>query len=176
MDGSATLTMVMSRTIISMPVHSTTRAIQRLRSRTGVLLSSPISFTRKDGTGKAESSEPAAFPAGNCPAPALARSIGGDTILSPTCGGTVTRIDVKDLTSRYVAAWNEPDPARRRQAIRELWFAFRPRDHAGALRNVVKFGWELVPAGGGEAAATGLEILILGPDGRIEADYQFIEA
>jgi hypothetical protein len=33
-----------------------------------------------------------------------------------------------------------------------------------------------VPAGGGEAAAAGLEILILGPDGRIEADYQFIEA
>src|SRR5690349_7682989 len=70
MDGSATLTMVMSRTIISMPVHSTTRAIQRLRSRTGVLLSSLISFTRKDGTGPAESSELAVFPAGNCPAAA----------------------------------------------------------------------------------------------------------
>ncbi len=35
MDGSATFTMVMSSTIISIPVHSTTRAIQRLRSRTG---------------------------------------------------------------------------------------------------------------------------------------------
>ena len=140
----------------------------------------------------------------------------------------MTPIDVKDLTSRYVAAWNEPDPARRRQAIRELWaedgihvlqppaefrqaaaglgftsaalearghdelevrvsrayqdfvapgeFAFRSRDNAGALHNVVTFGWEMVPAGGGEAAAAGLEILILGPDGRIEADYQFIEA
>ena len=41
---------------------------------------------------------------------------------------------------------------------------------------MVKFNWEMVPADGGEAAATGLEILILGPDGRIEADYQFIEA
>ena len=139
----------------------------------------------------------------------------------------MTLIDAKDLTSRYVAAWNEPDPARRRQAIQELWtedgthvlqppaefrqaaaglgftsaalearghdelevrvtrayrdfvapgqFTFRPRDNAGALRNVVKFSWEMVPADGGEAAATGLEILILGPDGRIEADYQFIE-
>jgi hypothetical protein len=55
-------------------------------------------------------------------------------------------------------------------------FTFRPRDNADALRDVVKFSWEMVPAGGGEAAATGLEILILGPDGRIEADYQFIEA
>jgi hypothetical protein len=33
-----------------------------------------------------------------------------------------------------------------------------------------------VTPGGGEAAASGLEILVLGPDGRIEADYQFIEA
>jgi hypothetical protein len=140
----------------------------------------------------------------------------------------VTPLDVQDLTSRYVATWNEPDPARRRQAIQALWaedgihvlqppaefrqaaaglgftsaalearghdelevrvtrayqdfvapgqFTFRPRDNAGALRNVVKFSWEMVPADGGEAAATGLEILILGPDGRIEADYQFIEA
>ena len=140
----------------------------------------------------------------------------------------MTPLDVQDLTSRYVAAWNEPDPARRRQAIQALWaedgihvlqppaefrqaaaglgftsaalearghdelevrvtrsyqdfvapgqFTFRPRDNADALRNVVKFSWEMVPAGGGEAAAAGLEILILGPDGRIEADYQFIEA
>ena len=140
----------------------------------------------------------------------------------------MTPIDTQDLTSRYVAAWNEPDPARRRQAIQELWaedgthvlqppaefrqaaaglgfssaalearghdqlevrltrayqdfvapgeFTFRPRDNADALRNVVKFNWEMVPAGGGEAAAIGLEILILGPDGRIEADYQFIES
>src|SRR5580658_10928626 len=38
MDGSATLTMVMSRTIISIPVHSTTRAIQRERSVMGLPL------------------------------------------------------------------------------------------------------------------------------------------
>lgn len=55
-------------------------------------------------------------------------------------------------------------------------FTFRPRDNADALRNVVKFNWEMVPSGGGEAVAVGLEILILGPDGRIETDYQFIES
>jgi hypothetical protein len=38
MDGSATFTIVMSRTIISIPVHSTTRAIQRLRSFIGLPL------------------------------------------------------------------------------------------------------------------------------------------
>jgi hypothetical protein len=140
----------------------------------------------------------------------------------------MTRIDVHDLTSRYVAVWNEPDAALRRKSIRELWtedgthvlqppaelrlaaaglgftsaglearghdeleirvarayqdfvapgeFTFRPRENAAALRNVVKFNWEMAPAGGGAAAAVGLEILILSPDGRIEADYQFIEA
>jgi hypothetical protein len=29
--------------------------------------------------------------------------------------------DPRTLTTKYVALWNEPDPARRRQAIRELW-------------------------------------------------------
>jgi hypothetical protein len=140
----------------------------------------------------------------------------------------MTHIDVRDLTSRYVAVWNEPDAALRRTSIQELWtedgihvlqppaelrlaaaglgftsaglearghdeleirvarayqdfvapgeFSFRPRENADGLRNVVKFNWEMVPAGGGAAAAAGLEILILGPDGRIEADYQFLEA
>ena len=54
-------------------------------------------------------------------------------------------------------------------------FIFRPRDNADRLRNVVKFNWEMVPTSGGEAAGAGLEILILGEDGRIKTDYQFIE-
>jgi len=40
---------------------------------------------------------------------------------------------------------------------------------------VVKFNWEMAPAGGGDAVAVGLEILTLGADGRIVSDYQFIE-
>ncbi len=54
-------------------------------------------------------------------------------------------------------------------------FTFQARDNADRLHNVVKFTWDMVPAGGGEAAGTGLEILVLDEDGRIEADYQFIE-
>jgi hypothetical protein len=49
-----------------------------------------------------------------------------------------------------------------------------PKDLA-RLQNVVKFRWEMVPKGGGEVAGAGLEILILGNDGRIRLDYQFIE-
>ena len=53
--------------------------------------------------------------------------------------------------------------------------AFRSRNNADRLGNVVKFNWEMIPAGGGEVAGAGLEILVLDTDGRITADYQFIE-
>jgi hypothetical protein len=54
-------------------------------------------------------------------------------------------------------------------------FTFRPRGNADRLHEIVKFNWEMVPRDGGEVAAIGLEILILGADGRIVSDYQFIE-
>lgn len=53
-------------------------------------------------------------------------------------------------------------------------FIFRPRDNAARLGDVIKFNWEMVPTGGGQAAGVGLEILVL-DDGRIRIDYQFIE-
>ena len=54
-------------------------------------------------------------------------------------------------------------------------FVFRSRDNAARLHDVVKFNWEMVPAGGGAVVAVGLEILVLDGDGRIRIDYQFIE-
>ena len=54
-------------------------------------------------------------------------------------------------------------------------FTFRARDNAGRLGDIVKFNWEMVPVGGGAAAAVGLEILVLDEDDRITTDYQFIE-
>lgn len=140
----------------------------------------------------------------------------------------MTDITPRELVRRYVAAWNEPDAGRRRQAIAGLWaedgahilqpplevsqaaaalgfpdatlvarghdalefrvtrsyeefiapgkYAFRPRDNARRLGDVVKFNWEMVATDGGEVAAVGLEVFVLGADGRIMADYQFIEA
>ena len=55
-------------------------------------------------------------------------------------------------------------------------FSFRARDNAGRLGDVVKFNWEMISTDDGEVAAVGLEIFLLGADGRISADYQFIEA
>ncbi|MGN5632889.1 hypothetical protein [Streptomyces sp. AC154] len=54
-------------------------------------------------------------------------------------------------------------------------FVFRSRNNTDRLHDVVKFHWEMAPRDGGEAAGAGLEILVLGPDGRIVSDYQFIE-
>jgi hypothetical protein len=54
-------------------------------------------------------------------------------------------------------------------------FRFRPRDDAMQIGDVIKFGWEMVPAAGGDVAATGLEFLLLDTQGRIRCDYQFIE-
>ncbi len=42
-------------------------------------------------------------------------------------------------------------------------FVFRSRGNADRLRDMVKFGWEMVPREGGAAASAGLEILVLGP-------------
>jgi hypothetical protein len=52
---------------------------------------------------------------------------------------------------------------------------FRPRPDAQRLDDVVKFGWEMVPAGGGEVLGGGLELVVLDRDGRIATDYQFID-
>jgi hypothetical protein len=54
-------------------------------------------------------------------------------------------------------------------------YEFRRRGEAERLEHVVKFRWEMVPAGGGAVAGVGLEILILDRDGRIGTAYQFIE-
>jgi hypothetical protein len=52
---------------------------------------------------------------------------------------------------------------------------FRARPDAQRLDDVVKFGWEMVPADGDEVLGGGLELVVLDRDGRIAADYQFID-
>lgn len=53
-------------------------------------------------------------------------------------------------------------------------FIFRRLNNIDNHHNVVKFNWEMTPAGGGEAAAVGLDFLLLSDDGRIRCAYQFI--
>jgi hypothetical protein len=55
-------------------------------------------------------------------------------------------------------------------------YEFRRHGDAAALQDMVKLRWAMVPAGGGEVLAVGIDLLLLGPDGRIVSDYQFIES
>jgi len=58
--------------------------------------------------------------------------------------------------------------------VRDGGNRFRTVNNAQIVQNVVTFNWEMIPAGGGEVAAVGLEFLVLDDHGRILTDYQFI--
>src|SRR5260370_12101506 len=44
-------------------------------------------------------------------------------------------------------------------------FAFKLRDNADRLGNVVKFNWDMVPSSGGDRAGGRFEVPVLGPEG-----------
>ncbi|MEV0534439.1 hypothetical protein [Kitasatospora sp. NPDC050463] len=50
---------------------------------------------------------------------------------------------------------------------------FRARDTAVRLGDVLRFTWEMVPTGGGEALGSGVEFLVLDAEDRVTADYMF---
>lgn len=106
------------------------------------------------------------------------------------------------LADRHIAAWSEPDAARRSSAIAALWApdAMGPRGYAALatlssakpgmsaghecvryraaptarLRgDVVTFRWEMALADSETVLAGGLEFLIVDDDGRILADHPF---
>ncbi|AOS63911.1 nuclear transport factor 2 family protein [Actinoalloteichus hymeniacidonis] len=52
---------------------------------------------------------------------------------------------------------------------------FRLLDGVQAHHDIVRFGWELVPAGGGESVAIGLDVAALTDDGRIRLVHGFLD-
>jgi len=58
--------------------------------------------------------------------------------------------------------------------VRDNGNRFRAVADARQLRDVVCFHWEMLRGESDEVAAVGLEFLIVDPQGRIRADYQFI--
>lgn len=52
-------------------------------------------------------------------------------------------------------------------------YVFRLQDGAVRLKDLVKFGWEMVATATGEVVGGGQEVLVMGADQRIVADYQF---
>jgi nuclear transport factor 2 (NTF2) superfamily protein len=118
----------------------------------------------------------------------------------------MTSID--EMISRYVASWNESDPAKRDQTIRKTWSpdgiyrnttaAFDGYDgiaravtaahdafvangfvftlaHVDTNHDAVRYQWEMLPAGGGEPDSIGTHVAVVGADGRLVTDHQFID-
>ena len=54
-------------------------------------------------------------------------------------------------------------------------FNFRALNGVDAHHSTVKFYWALMPADGGLARSVGSDFIVLDDEGRIRADYQFIE-
>ncbi|HEX4204757.1 MAG TPA: hypothetical protein VHZ51_11310 [Ktedonobacteraceae bacterium] len=71
----------------------------------------------------------------------------------------------KSLEERVKAAHEE--------FVKTGGFLFRRLGDVQGHHNALKFNWEMVPAGGGDVAATGTIFLLLSDDGRIRFDYQF---
>ncbi|WP_028798874.1 hypothetical protein [Streptomyces sp. 142MFCol3.1] len=54
-------------------------------------------------------------------------------------------------------------------------YLFRIQEPARVLRDVITFRWESFDRVEDRVTGGGLEFLVLGEDGRIEADYQFVD-
>ena len=52
-------------------------------------------------------------------------------------------------------------------------YRFRSSGQAVRLHDIVKFRWEMVQVGGGEAVGGGVDVFVLDADGRVRTDYQF---
>jgi hypothetical protein len=58
--------------------------------------------------------------------------------------------------------------------VRDGGHRFRAAKDARGLRNIVTFRWEMLRAGEEQVVARGLEVLMVGDDGRFQVDYQFV--
>jgi hypothetical protein len=59
--------------------------------------------------------------------------------------------------------------------VAEEGCVFRSVGNGNGHHDCLRFNWEMLPAAGGEVVSVGFQFLILGDDGRIRLDYQFID-
>ena len=52
---------------------------------------------------------------------------------------------------------------------------FRAHGSPDAHHDLVRFGWELVPTGGGEPTVVGFDVAVLAADGRMRAVHGFLD-
>jgi hypothetical protein len=83
---------------------------------------------------------------------------------------------VQFTTSREIRGYKaleERVEAAHEEFVQTGGFIFRRSSDVNGHHNALTFHWEMVPAGGGEAAAVGTIFLLRSSDGRIRFDYQF---
>ena len=54
-------------------------------------------------------------------------------------------------------------------------YVFELMDDVDAHHDVVRFGWELVPEGGGESVVVGFDVAVVAEDGRLRSVYGFLD-
>lgn len=54
-------------------------------------------------------------------------------------------------------------------------YVFKLIGNIDAHHDVVRFGWELVPEGGGESAVIGFDVAVIADDGRLRNVYGFLD-
>jgi hypothetical protein len=82
--------------------------------------------------------------------------------------GLASRLEARghdELVARITSAYEE--------WVARGGFRFRRGDDAARVADAVTFRWEML-APDGEAAASGLDFVVVRPDGRILRDYQFV--
>jgi hypothetical protein len=52
---------------------------------------------------------------------------------------------------------------------------FRPHGTADGHHDLVRFGWELVPAAGGDSAVVGFDVAVFHPNGRLRSVHGFLD-
>ena len=91
----------------------------------------------------------------------------------------VQAADGLGLTAVFQARGHDALAARIGRAYEEFvatgQMTFRRRGDVQRVQDAVRLGWEAV-SGGGDVVGRGTDFLVLGADGRIRFDYQFVEA
>ncbi|HEX5114842.1 MAG TPA: nuclear transport factor 2 family protein [Pseudonocardiaceae bacterium] len=62
-----------------------------------------------------------------------------------------------------------------RQWVEPGEHVFRSQDNATGHHNVMRFNWGMVRQSDGETISVGFDLFVLAEDGRIQADYQFVD-
>jgi hypothetical protein len=74
---------------------------------------------------------------------------------------------VAEVCARVTRAYDE--------WVAQKGFVFRSAERTAEHHGIIKFVWHMVPRAGGKVDSIGLDVMVLGPDGRIRTLYQFAE-